>query len=272
MITTVVFSKDRACQLDLLLRTIGKNAPIFEKDLHILWSGSTEEYRRSYEVCVAQHPKISFVEENSFQTQVLRLLQNARDFVMFLCDDSVFYRPFTHGRAQMPYSILSIRDDVICVSLRLGEHTTECYPMRAAQQVPEFLKVREIRVWKWRGAQYDFGYPGSLDGHIFRKHHARALLLTGTFDNPNQMEDVLNRACHKSALASMACYQRSVLVNLPVNRVNSTHGNRFGETYPLSEEALNDRYLIGGRLSFENMRIGYVKAAHQEEKLVFIGG
>jgi hypothetical protein len=47
----------------------------------------------------------------------------------------------------------------------------------------------------------------------------------------------------------MTCYAESIVVNLPVNRVQNAFRNRAAEKYGVSAEELNASFLAGKRVS-----------------------
>jgi hypothetical protein len=246
MIHAVVFSRDRAAQLDLCLRSIETNASWIDRTT-VIFRPTSDAHRDGYELVKTRHRDARFMEERGFQGQVLDALKHG-EFVMFVCDDDVFY-----GRIEKPTPtpdvILNLDPRVVCVSTRLGANTTRCYSLRTDQQVPDDGNPTVMH-WRWRDAHYDFAYPGSLDGHVFRADELTILISATGWDHeikwscPNELEDHLHRAVQSSLLPLMACYRQSLLVGVPVNRVNDTHKrNRYGELWPVTPEALNERLL-----------------------------
>lgn len=271
MIEAIIFSKNRAAQLDLLLRSITARAPFLFNKVSVIYTASSSTFNDGYEVCRKQHPQVHLLPQGDFEEQVMLMLNLnfASNEVCFLCDDDVFTRVFSEPA---PSHLLKENRDVLCVSLRLGTNTTECYPLRRAQEDPEWtLAMKDLRFWVWYMADADWGYPGSLDGHVFRRETLRAILSNTSFANPNSLEDVLNRECHKLSRSypRMVCYENSLITGVPVNIVNNTHGNRNGETHPRDPEDLNNRYLNGERLSLETFSRRKVTGAHTELALEF---
>ncbi len=267
MSTAIVFSRDRAAQLDLLLQSLAHNAPDLFKRIVILFTHSSSSFRRGYQICMDEHDhKVLFIKERDFRRQVLELVGRADKHVAFLCDDDILYRWM--AEPTLPETFLSLRSDVLCVSLRLGKNTKMCYPLNRAQAQPRFTHRTGLETFKWAGADGDWGYPGSLDGHVFRKDQLRYLLSEGNWDSPNTLEDHLNQACRRTTLTPfMACYPRSLLVGNPVNRVQSSHPNRVGQMFPRDPFRLNEAYLAGRRLRVQDMVFPTIRAAHVEVAL-----
>lgn len=262
-IAAIVFSRDRAAQLDLLLESLARNAPGLLGRVDVLWQATGAAYESGYEMCAAAHPEVSFVRETAFASQVAVLVDGAGPLTFFT-DDSVLFRPLT-PRLRRPDSWLLADDELLCFSLRLGGNCDTCYPLARSQSLPAFRDLDgETVAWDWRDADGDFAYPGSLDGHVFRRETIVELLSDGEFGNPNTLEGLLATRVAADRRGSMASYRESHLVGLPVNRVNETHANRFGERWPYGPSVLNERYLAGGRLDPEAIDGETVDAAHAE--------
>jgi hypothetical protein len=268
MTTAIVCSKNRACQLDLLLRSINENAPALYGEVHVVWKGE-REYAEAYRVCALQHPEADFHVELDLRGQTLYLAERD-EHLAFLMDDCVFYRP-VEGRD--PAEVLREDEDVLCFSPRLGLNTTECYSLRRSQALPvDAVSEDGVLYWDWQTAEADWSYPASLDGHVWRREDLLPLLrLVTDWRSPNTVEAALALDFQYSDLGRpmMAAHARSSLVGLPVNRVGSTHdSNRFGENHLIDVNTLNHGYLGGNRLRL-NIDPDFVNAAHVEFPLRF---
>lgn len=239
--------------------------------LDVLYVATTPKYQAAYDICEREHPEVSlFTIQTSFQLQVELWLRFAQPHVMFLCDDDIVTRPFTDS--PHPISILNSQTDALCVSLRLGTNTVTCYPLRRRQKEPVLTAaIDDARYWQWAVADGDYGYPGSLDGHIFRRDMVRVMLSYSQYTNPNELEDKLNQACQKlrRTYPQIVSYTNSLITGNPVNRVNTTHENRHGEFHPRNPLALNGQYLAGHRLNLGTFSRKQITGAHTELALEF---
>lgn len=273
MIQTIVFSRDRAAQLDLLLRSLVRLTRIIGQ-ITVLYRYTSNEHRLGYELCKEQHKTVVFEHEHDFQTQTRDLIHyGAHDHLMFLCDDDIVVGLWNIAEMRDPTQILENHRDILCVSLRLGENTTQCYPLRIDQGTPNWERsAYGAKTWLWRNEAGDWNYPGSLDGHIFERNLLRTLLANADYQGPNQLEEELSRGCLNlwREYPLMACYDRSLISGVPINLVNDTHrSNRHGETHQRSTEELNDQYLEGKRLNLGTIRAKDLTAAHNELDLIF---
>jgi hypothetical protein len=262
-VRAIVFSRDRAAQLDLLLSSLRANAPGLLDSLTVLWLASDDLYRRAYGTCAEEHPDVEFVVEHSFADDVRSLLVPA-EMVVFFTDDSVLFRSL-EDRERTAQEWLASDPELLCFSLRLGRNCEQCYPLGCRQRLPDFAAHADGLSWAWRGADCDFGYPMSLDGHIMEAEVPRKMLGAQQPANPNELEALLAHAVGSACVAPrMASYAESHLVCIPANRVNDTHPNRFDSSSGAEPHLLNARYLTGERLDREAIDFGSVNAAHAE--------
>lgn len=272
-IEAIVFSRDRACQLDALLRSLELNlaATPLPPRITVLWKATTPDFEEAYETCIAYHTPVDWVREDDFAKDLERILPGS-GLVVFFTDDDILFRRVGLGDAAAALE----DEDVLAFSLRLGLNTTHCYPHDAAQGFPsseiEPTADDSTMRWRWRDAWLDFGYPMSLDGHVFRAADIRHTAIDLVPSNPNELEDGLAYiAAHKSSGIPplLASYTQSALVGIPVNRVNETHPNRYARDLGMPADALNLRYLAGERIDIHAMDFTDIVGAHQELELVF---
>lgn len=264
MYNVIIFSKDRACQLDACIRSFFfycKEA--LEVEISVLYTFSNEEYRRGYILCQQRnnYPNIRWVLQRhllSFKKDLLCLLKGkeTNPYLMFLVDDIIFKDFWSFKDPE----IESIKDNphLLCCSLRLYRGITKCYATNTSSPLPNFIKNN---VWSWYGASGDWGYPYSLDGNVYRTISMLPKLYNAEYTNPNQLEAVLN--IHNASLVGlgtsdrplyMQCYiDNSKLVNIPANRVQDEFKNRVGNI--MSTEQMNTKYLYEG----EQISINTVK-------------
>lgn len=217
MIDCLVFSKDRAAQLDLLLRTLVLWGPRLSS-CTIQWTASDLELATGYAVLQGEWSAVGHVTraerwaplafeledrdgfgfERSFRQWLER--GDPTDPIMFLVDDDLFYRqaPPPRGIGRMPFS--------------------------------------------YRGG--DYWYPFSLDGNVYVRQHVRALLHGLHFSDPNELEQ--QGWEHRERLPFATCIPSDppCLVGVPANRVSKSSGLPHSG-YDVHE--LNARYLRGHR-------------------------
>lgn len=258
-LNVIIFSKDRACQLDLLLTSMRKMFQEYMRyNVVVLYTTSNNTYELGYKILVKTHKHINFVCESSFKQDLLSHLNLDTNYTVFFVDDIVWKEPFTVKCDEL--NLLKEDPDILCLSLRLDPSLTYCYALDIDINAPRFdEKMR----WNWRGEDGDFGYPMSLDGHIFRTLDIYPLLSDLSFHNPNSLEGRLSEYPIKRS--KMICMKKSPIFNTPINKVQTHNTNRHGN---ISAEHLNKMFLSGYRIPLVPF-IGYNNSAcHQEVDVI----
>jgi hypothetical protein len=253
----VVFSKDRAMQLDACLKSIANFAP-YAGPVTVIYKATTQNFAAAYHA-IETPENVELVEESRFE-HVVRDIVGDHAYTVFHTDDDVFFRA--------PPPLPAPDEHFATVSLRLGENTTYCYAQDAAQPLPPFTADGPLRTWDWTSAAHDFAYPMSLNGHVFNTSLLKRLLTRARFTNPNQLEEELHLRRHRAPRWMVAC-AHSCVVSIPANIVTSTHTNRASAEASFSPTALNERFLRGERIDFSSMDFSSIHGAHQEIPLRF---
>jgi len=234
----LIFSRDRAAQLDLLLRSLDRHAgPGFTT---ILYHASSESFKRGYQIVEARYPEMLWRRDNPFDTSLRAALSLCSDsFVTLLCDDDVMFRD-----AQIPDEL---PEDVLCHSLRLDAPK-------------DFL-----RAWRW-GAfpRTDHGYPCSVDGHTFRVEDVFAMIGTEHVNGPTMLETIMDMRAESCARPLMLAELGRSIVGVPVNRVSPQSGCEYGVLHPQSARDVNDRWLRGESIVLDEEQFASVDACHAE--------
>lgn len=261
MINAIIFSKDRAAQLRLLLYSIQKNVPHAFK-LNVIYKYSNDSFKEGYEKVRGEFGGLcNFVEQTSdFKQDVINLLSSDSQFSCFFTDDDIIYRQFDVNRV---LDIMKGDDDVFCFSLRLGINTKFCYTMNSPNVLKNYEDLSDVIKWQWNVHYLDFGYPLSVDGHIFRTKEMSKLTKNVAFSNPNTYEAAL-QVFENFPREKMASFKESVLVNTPNNIVNTVFKNRAGLTHGADVKILNDDFLEGKIISLESMDFSNIIGCHQE--------
>jgi hypothetical protein len=256
----IVFSRDRAMQLDAFLGSVEHHVPALYDEIVVLYRATTERHIFAYAVLKEERPAATWIEESLFRDDLLALRDRER-LVAFHTDDDVFFAPV------QPFEL---RDDEVCFTLRLGLNTTYCYPLDLTEQLSE-PQIEENRVsWDWRlqgpGA---YSYPLALNGHVFRAEEAHEWLEDVAYSNPNELESAL-QALGEKVQPRMGSFLHSVVVSIPANIVNETFPNRHAGRDDVGE--LNERFLAGERIDTPAMDFKHVSACHEEIELKFASG
>ncbi len=258
MINFIIFSKNRACQLELLLRSM----KIFFEEwalvkTSVLYTYTSENFKKGYEQTMQIHPEFSYVLEQpcNFRNHVISLIDPNIQGTMFFVDDQVFKNNFC--LKSEPVRRLLSNPNLVCLSLRMDPRMDYCYPEKRATPPPVLTESFE---WFWPGLPGDWGYPHSVDSHLFRTGDILPLVTNLNYSNPNTFEGAL-AGCPPYNRPYMVCFEESKIMNIPVNKVQTANGNHCGN---IPAEYLNDQFLAAKRISLANIAYFKNKSPHQE--------
>lgn len=260
MINITIFSKDRGCQLELLLRSMKTHFKEWnEQNINILYTYSNDLFKNGYEITKRLHPEFNYKLENDFKLDLLLLMNKDEKFSTFFVDDIIFKEDFSLDDDKM--KIFKEDEDILCLSLRLHPNLTYCYPARVTMTKPSMDSNNKF---DWRGKQGDYCYPMSLDGSIFRTNEILYRLQNLNYSNPNTLESNLSMTPIKKPF--MLMYDKSVIINNPANKVQTFNQNVHGN---ITADYINEQYLKGKKISTKNS-IGFNNiSCHQEIDIIF---
>lgn len=265
----IVFSKDRALQLDATLTSFARHCE--DRDnarIHVLFASSDPRHDARYTALIDQHPDVRFVRETRFKDDVITLLKSG-ETVLFAVDDCLFVRPFHLGRMT---EALAAEPEAIGFSARLGRNTIQCYPLNRPQETPEFTRTRrQYLKFDWTRADADFGYPLELSSSLYRTDLILDLVSSLDFHNPNTLEKGLAESTNRFATNHplLLCSELSTAFCIPANVVQSEFPNRSGANPDWTSEALGTAFDEGRRIDTREYDNLIPAGCHQEEALRF---
>jgi hypothetical protein len=258
-----MFSKDRALQLHALLSSY------FEKissppPVHILYQTSTSAYQKAYEDVIAlfSGSPAAFVKQSSdhsFRKDIIQLLKSIQsEKVFFLVDDVVFTEDVDMA------DLAKFNTDEFIPTLRMGANLLECFPLQQKQAQPQFLTCLltepDKLVWTWAQGIYDWGYPLSLDGHLFSAREITVMTELISFHAPNSYESSLQRFNWLFLPRLGVCYCKSKIINVACNKVQTENDNICGNVH---QDYLLEQWHRGFQMDYRRL-YGFVnKSAHQ---------
>lgn len=215
--TVIVFSKDRAMQLDAFLRSYHYYVPSGPSPF-VLYLATSERHAQAYNAVFSRSRLSALHQGFSFKESLLSLLPSDGPLAFFV-DDQVFVRPWD---ASATSEILS---------LRLGLNIRRNYLSNdALQDLPPFRPLDSQRItWKWGEGMLAWQYPLSLDGHVFDASIITPLIRECDFHSPNTLESALQHFAPRFHDLSGACYWKSKVVNIPWNIVQTDWTNRHAD-------------------------------------------
>ncbi|MDT8447092.1 MAG: hypothetical protein RRB13_09415 [bacterium] len=224
----VVFSFDRALQLFALLESYFLQAQD-PAPLSVLFRASSKAHQGAYAEVrrLCKDWPVTFVEEYAFRSDLLDLLAALEATrVFFLVDDILFTQEFdfTEALKQDPKEAV--------FSLRHGAQLDFHYMLGLPMQRPPLQEEGGFIRWRWRQGEYDWGYPLSVDGHIFDTREFLAQCRMIPFKAPNSLEHGLQIFWPLFADRAGVAYATSRQVNVPYNKVQQEFANKAGALDP----------------------------------------
>jgi hypothetical protein len=254
MISVVCFSKDRPMQLEAYLESLMHFGGISPESINVLIA---EGAGISYDLTRARFPGVRWIAEQHFHQDLMPILENAANYVLFGCDDVVFKDYFDVNDC-----IRTLQQDaeVFGFSLRLGANLNF---------VPQLRESDGVLTWSWGAAKADYwDYPWEVSATVYRREAVLGLLRDRPdLSNPNRLEAYLaKQIANRETVVppKLACFPRSCCMTITVNRVQDEFPNDFDASKGTAPDALYGEY-VGG------MRQDWPKLALQRNDSIHLG-
>lgn len=262
---TIIFSKDRAAQLNLLFDSMYYCDPIcIFANTVVLYKWSNDDFKHGYDKVIDIY-EAEYIRQSNFKKDILWVIAKHQPrHIMFLVDDMIMMR-VPAFRMSDAYDLLASQP-VATVSLRLGLNTTWQYQIDRPTMMPvAFRDYKDLKVWNRTPIPptMNFNYPFSTDAHIFRSDLIVPIIEKTQFTFPNDFEAGLQTSVYQ-APPLMACPAKSVFVNAPVNRVQDIYPNKAGDSHFISSRELNDKFLDGHKIDYGAIDFSQVRGCHEE--------
>jgi hypothetical protein len=286
--TGILFSKDRALQLDAALKSFSLHClDAHLISLKVLYTASSKMFWRQYQGLARDYPSVSFIAQSDFRRDVLRILGiptsagqrlymylcNNRfmddSYVLFLVDDNIFVRNFRISEAM---AALESEKDALGFALQLGENLTFCYPLDVPLRFPAYLPVTEqVIKYRWPEAGIGLNYPLEVSSSLYRLSDIARLLTSLKFSNPNLLEGQMSARAQDCRVSHpyLLCYRQSVTFCNPLNKVQNVYANKAGNHPDYFPDALARKFDEGYRIDVEKYHGLIPTACHQEVELFF---
>jgi len=272
MINIIIFSFNRALQLEALLVSIQRYWQKTDYKLSVLYNTTGGDFQRGYDILQTDYPSYKFVKEthktegyhfsdylNVFNLKKLLKYPHMRkqksnfrdllndiistsecDYTMFLTDDSAFIRDVVLTKEDLEF--IDKNPDVNQISLRLGKNITErpaSIPVKEGKIEWDFHNYRNARSW---------GYNFSVDAHIYSTKLCTKLLSKVIFYNPTTLEDnICSYVKEYNLMDHGLTYEYPYILSFPINMVQEIANN---ESMGISIDDLNKYFLDGKRLEY----------------------
>lgn len=268
MIPLFIPSKDRAAQLDLLLRSIEKNCPIFNP--YIIYQSSSQEFEAGYQKLNVELIKEQLPLIEEFKAFLLANQQLGKKLFGIATDDCVIYRKFEHNAKFIEEQFED--EDLFCFSLRLGLNTTvqDYTTGRLQPELSYYEEVEDCIKWNFKGyhPHDNNGYSGGQDLCLYRTDDVLSYFYRYSFSSLRDLESKMATDLRGDILREWMMSPRlSCAVNIPANNMQEPFiANGFNSFEPA---VLNEKFLNGERISLEAIEKVDVKGCHQPINYTF---
>lgn len=253
----LIFSKDRACQLDLLLSSLELFCPE-QFDVNILFKASSHDYMEGYKKCSEYHPNDNFIEEGDFRQQTLDVL-GKYEYCAVSTDDTVITSPFM---LKEPYM-----KGIDIFSLRLGLNTVvqEPFSGRLQPALSKYDDEGETIIWDSRlyHPHNNNGYQFGMDMVLYSQRYYE-LVKEIPFKRTNDIEGFLSTNRRDKINPFIRSFRRSVAVNIPANNLSGVTQSDSSIDF----EKTNREFLSGYRFRLDEIKQMKVVGCHQVQELV----
>lgn len=275
MLQIIIFSFNRALQLDTLLTSLVEHWKSPDYCIDVLYNTTDKDYEKAYQKVqdkFATYP-ITYHKESAvadkLQTRMFLVWDNIKRYLKYDC----LRRPKSNFRSLLIKTIkdnpcshlMFMTDDAMFIrNINLPQHIfqwiDECPDSRqfilrigeGMNNQPKDIVRKENEYLKW--SMYDakfmsnWGYNFSVDAHIYSKDTIIRVFDKIWFVNPNTLEDPVCRAFRtKKQMGEAMSYDSPTLLSFPINMVQSVAKN---ETMGVACGMLNQKYLDGYTMKY----------------------
>lgn len=228
-IASVVFSCDRAMQLEAFLRSYREKVA-HAGQMYVLYRTSDEGHARSYRelrqemAASSLAGRLTWVEERDFRAQLLDILEQCpcRTVALYV-DDMLFLHP-------IDYDVLKEVDTTRYIpSICRGRDMRYSAVLGRPIDLPDLTASPYPPLLAFRWNQYrelsDWTYPLGVSGYFYGRDELLALCRRIDFRHPNSLESAMQ--AYKDVFASRLglCYEKAACCCVHANRVQTEVAN-----------------------------------------------
>lgn len=272
MIQIIIFSFNRALQLDTLLSSLNEYWKKPNYHIDILYNTSDVDFEKGYSILKKKYSNISFHKEtkcfakyrinelfnvknliqlyknpvlrhpkSNFRNLLLDIMKNdTSENVMFMTDDAMFV-----NQVDVNSKILDWINDSPYqrqYSIRIGKGMNN----------QEDIVSEEQGILSWNfyrcNRKTNWGYNFSVDGHIYSKKVIVELFSKYIFTNPNSLESfIYSQVRRKNLMSEGKANQYASILSFPINMVQTFASN---ETLGVDCKMMNDWFLSGYTMKY----------------------
>jgi len=187
---TIIFSDNQPNLLYLTLESLSNIFYDFNNTV-VFYNHLTPEVKKNYNFLKKKNNEAIQWKDCSdtvFKKEIVEFLNETPEkYVLFLSEGDIIFDNFSIKEIQNSME----KTENLCFSLRLGENVTFCNRLNVKNVIEPSYKDNVTIQWNWRKHYLDFGYPFSLNGHVFRTKEIKKLIKKIKFNNYMEMESSL---------------------------------------------------------------------------------
>ncbi len=270
MIDCVIWSKNRASQVDLLLRSIKDNFSFLD-NIHVLYTFDTPILKQGYKKLISKFPKVTFHRETIFKQDNMAIFNSFKTkYCMAFVDDNVVHNRIDIYEFVRALRIFDFSPEVHVLNLRLREDMTYNHPQDCHYPLPNFMQTIPYLLWNWTvmESMNEWGYPCAVDSYVYRtkRYQEYCNNFEYTFSGPLEGQMSSHRVYDEPLMLGLP---EPKIMCIPNNIVQSGY-NKHGMNQLYSVEELNKKYLEGFIIDTKNIYGFKNNAPHQEIPFQFI--
>lgn len=227
----IVFSYDRPLQLYAFLESVEHYITGLES-VTVIYRTSNQEFTQAYGLVQQAFNHVLFKQESSerdFKNLLIASFMSGQSpYILFAVDDMI-----AKNSADLTLCTrLLEQTQAYGFFLRLGTNLSYCYPLSCEQPVPPLTHVSSsVYCWKFKEGTCDWNYPNTVDMTIYRKKDILAAVEKLNYHNPNTFDVAWSKIAHAVVARQGLCFADSIIINIPMNRVQHEHNNRYEHTW-----------------------------------------
>jgi len=258
-LTVLVFSKDRPLQLCAYLSSLMHYANIPQSCITVLYK---EVPPIMYGKLLERFPGIHWWAETKFQDDLATIANNARNYILFGCDDVVYLDYWLPMRCM---DMLAARPDVASVNLRCGVFNMNPPIMYDDAYLKEWGM---LHTWQqcWETGSSLFRKADVLRVLVtkpnpdFKIDNAPYTLVGDTIGAASETPNFLEALGHRNQAAwltddrhHIACYEQAKAIAFSVNVVQNKFNNQWDSSQPFTPQELYKAWLAGKMLDWRRL-------------------
>jgi len=281
MINAIILSKDKACQLDLLLTSIQRNSSnLF--NVKVVYESSNNSFEQGYDKV-----KEKFYYKNRYgldfpvrwyqrskKNLSLDLLEALDDSVDLSCvfndENILFSNPPSYKKIVSFFR----KEPITALSLRIGDNTVIQNPYSVDKYFidkPEDFSLVDEDFVAWDASKLEpftnFAMPFSHNGHIYTTKLIKYVLKNTEIDSIETFETSLQKDLYSGVYKGMippfmSCLKKSILVTNSARKISDPKD--FEHKFDTSVFSVNERYLNNYEIDYESFDFTKISKPFQE--------